>query len=125
MRGASQIIQKVLQPTNTPRGELDALTVESVLFHAFHACTGLWSDTSDEVLYEFDDSLWTKAEGYLGDSRASSEASIRFQGPVLGVPTSLLRLAIKLRQLYRSPLSLSVEETQQLRAEGQIGRAQV
>lgn len=118
MGAASQIIHKVLQPINAPRGESDALLVESVLFHAFHACAGLWSENEDEPQYEFDPSLWRKAESYLSDSGDSSEASLNPQAPVLGVPLSLLQLAMQLRQLYRSPLSLTSEDIQKLQAEG-------
>lgn len=108
---------EVLHPIDTPRRYLDTLIVESVLFHAFHACTGLWSDTDDELHYGFDHHLWRKAEMYLRDSSDHSEVLTSLEGPVLGVPASLLRLAIQLRQLYRSPLSFTVEEIQNLQTE--------
>lgn len=118
MGAATQIMLKVLQPMHAPRRYLDAVLVESVLFHSLHACTGLWSDTRNSLQYTFDYSLWKKAELYLSDSTGPSGTASRIQGPVLGVPTPLLRLAIQLRQLYRNPLSFSVEEIQVLHAEG-------
>lgn len=115
MGAAARIMLQVLQQSEAPRRYLDAVRVEAVLFHAFHTCTGLWSDTSEGPDYGFDASLWKKAETYLGED--SSELSLTSQGPVLGVPTSLLRLAIQLRQVYRSPLLFTLTELARLKEE--------
>lgn len=118
MGAASRILLEVLNPRDSPKRYLDDVLVESILFHSFHACTGLWSGPDAGLQYGFDAALWRKAESYLSDADDSSGNKLRSQGPVLGVPTSLLRLALQLRQLYRNPLAFSTKEIQNLRAEG-------
>jgi hypothetical protein len=81
----------------------DKLAVESVLYHIFHAATGLWSE-SKQPDYRFDINFWTRAEALLDRSTFFPWASRSLNSPVLGVPISLLRLAILLRQQCRKPV---------------------
>lgn len=79
----------------------DLLAVESVLYHIFHAATGLWSE-SEQPDYRFDINFWTRAEALLDRSTFFPWASRSLNSPVLGVPISLFRLAILLRQQCRT-----------------------
>ncbi|KAH7122081.1 hypothetical protein B0J13DRAFT_156198 [Dactylonectria estremocensis] len=82
----------------------DRLAVESVLYQIFLVSTGLWSD-SDGIDCDFDTEFWTRAEQLLDRSSFFPGQSMSFNSPVLGIPVSLFRLAISLRQQYRVPFT--------------------
>ncbi|RSL97982.1 hypothetical protein CEP52_010631 [Fusarium oligoseptatum] len=103
------------RPESMPR-LFDRLAIESVVYQTFLVTTGLWSDRS-ELSYDFNPDFWDGAEKLL-------ERSVLFPGnpralnsPVLGVPLSLFRLVLLLRQCYRVGFSLDLTTLQQLRNE--------
>ncbi|RSM08356.1 hypothetical protein CDV31_008168 [Fusarium ambrosium] len=103
------------RPESMPR-LFDRLAIESVVYQTFLVTTGLWSDRS-ELSYDFNPDFWDGAEKLL-------ERSVLFPGnpralnsPVLGVPLSLFRLVLLLRQCYRVGFSLDSTTLQQLRNE--------
>ncbi|KAH8811146.1 hypothetical protein F5884DRAFT_266658 [Xylogone sp. PMI_703] len=83
-----------------PTRPTDILVIESILYHMFHMTTGLWSDLS-EPDYVFDLDFWSRAEIRLGQSSSVPGSLMSYNSPVLGVPISLLRLTILLRQQCR------------------------
>ncbi|RMJ09413.1 hypothetical protein CDV36_010967 [Fusarium kuroshium] len=103
------------RPESMPR-LFDRLAIESVVYQTFLVTTGLWSDRS-ELSYDFNPDFWDGAEKLL-------ERSVLFPGnlralnsPVLGVPLSLFRLVLLLRQCYRVGFSLDSTTLEQLRKE--------
>jgi hypothetical protein len=75
----------------------DRLAVESVLYQIFLVTTGLWSE--DITLdYDFDTRFWVQAETLLDQSLMFPDGSKILNSPVLGVPVSLFRLALSLKQ---------------------------
>jgi hypothetical protein len=75
----------------------DRLAVESVLYQIFLITTGLWSEDIP-LDYDFDAQFWLKAERLLNQNVMFPDGSNSLNSPVLGVPVSLFRLAITLKQ---------------------------
>lgn len=96
------VTSRFLSPAGSIASLFDILAIESVLYHSFHATAGLWSDPG-QPSYRFDLGLWTDAERLLRQSDAFDRSSGGRRSPVLGVPVSLLRLALSLTVLWRSP----------------------
>lgn len=101
---ASHIVSSRFLRTSGDQPRLfNILATESVLYHIFHASAGLWSDT-EKSAYEFDLAFWERAEAVLPNSPLiRGTSTTNFGSPVLGVPTSLLRLILQLRLEFRNP----------------------
>lgn len=106
------------QPTHVdrPTKPIDTLVIESVLYHMFHMTTGLWSDLS-EPDYIFDLDFWCRAEIRLGQLSLVPGSLVSYNSPVLGVPISLLRLTILLRQQCRMFSIFDVTAIAKIKAE--------
>lgn len=103
------------RPTGIDR-LFDILAVESVLYHIFHVMTGLWSDLA-EPDYQFNIDFWTQAETILNRSTFFPRASRSLNSPVLGVPASLFRLALLLRQQCRKSFVIDTTELENMKNE--------
>ncbi|KAH7137733.1 hypothetical protein EDB81DRAFT_948910 [Dactylonectria macrodidyma] len=82
----------------------DRLAIESVLYQIFLVTTGLWSDSTgfyDDFYADF----WAQSERLLGQSTLFPTCSASLNSPVLGVPVSLFRVTLSLRQQCRSRVS--------------------
>lgn len=87
----------------------DMVAIESVLYQIFLVETDLWTNpTASDGGLEVD--FWLQAEKLLNHLTLSPDQSIALDSPVLGIPVSLFRLALALRQQYRSPSPLACEE---------------
>lgn len=78
----------------------DRLAVESVLYQIFLITTGLWSEDIP-LDYQFDLEFWLKAERLLNRSIIFPDGSNSLNSPVLGVPVSLYRLALSMKQQFQ------------------------
>ncbi|KIV98921.1 uncharacterized protein PV09_09363 [Verruconis gallopava] len=85
------------------RGTFDRLAVESVLYQIFLVTTSYWSKHSTLPRFDFDDMFWLDCENLLSRSTMFPGSSTSWNSPVLGVPISLFRLNIRLRQMYDHP----------------------
>ncbi|KAM0282488.1 hypothetical protein ACHAQH_003002 [Verticillium albo-atrum] len=94
----------------------DRLAVESVLYQLFLVTTGLWTQKA-EVDYDFDAEFWPRAEDLLDRSPIFPGQSMSLNSPVLGVPISLFRLSLMLRQQYGSGLPPDSEMLRRIRSE--------
>jgi len=94
----------------------DRLAVESVLYQIFLVTTGLWTQPPGED-YDFDAEFWHRAEGLLDRSTFFPGRSTSFNSPVLGVPVSLFRLALTLRQQYRTGFAPDMDALRHIRDE--------
>lgn len=94
----------------------DRLAVESVLYQIFLVTTGLWSDQIP-LDYDFDARFWLQAEKLLDQSKLFPGRSNSLNSPVLGVPVTLFRLALSLKQRYQSPFRQDQATLDQLRSE--------
>ncbi|KAI8664911.1 Zn(2)-C6 fungal-type domain-containing protein [Fusarium sp. Ph1] len=103
------------RPDSTPR-LFDRLAIESVVYQTFLVSTGLWSDSS-ELSYDFNPDFWDGAEKLLERSTLFPGSQRALNSPVLGVPASLFRLVMLLRQCYRVGFSLGPTTLEQLRNE--------
>ncbi|KAK0385525.1 hypothetical protein NLU13_6705 [Sarocladium strictum] len=81
----------------------DKIAVESVLYQIFLVTTGLWSEPAG-VMYAFDATFWDQADAVLRKSAFFPGLPRSLDSPVLGVPTSLFRLALELRQQFGTGL---------------------
>lgn len=102
------------QPISTGR-LFDKLAIESVMYHIFLLTTGLWSDSTDQDYY-FDNDFWAGAEELLNQSTIPG-TSRSFNSPVIGVPVSLFRLGILLRQQFWDCPFIHQTNMNQLRSE--------
>ena len=107
---------RILHPAESTKRLFNIVSTESVLYHTFHASVGFWTDSSDAD-YSFDPDFWKRAESYLSGPDAFLGATDSFASPVLGVPPSLLRLALKLGKLYKNALNISSIDMQKLQEE--------
>lgn len=94
----------------------DRLAVESVLYQIFLVTTGLWSDATG-LDYDFDLGFWIQAEKLLDQSQFFPGRSTSLNSPVLGVPVSLFRLAVSLRQQYQHLLPRDPVVFEEIRVE--------
>lgn len=78
----------------------DRLAVESVLYQIFSVSTGLWFE-DPPLVYQFDPQFWLRAEQLLDQSVLLPDGSNSLNSPVLGVPVSLYRLTLFLKQQFR------------------------
>lgn len=92
---------RLLSRDRTIEHLFDRLAVESVLYQMFLVTTGLWSRPPEEGSH-FDAEFWLRAEELLDRSTIFPGRSTSFNSPVLGVPVSLFRLSLTLRQQYRA-----------------------
>ncbi|KAL7905149.1 hypothetical protein GGI35DRAFT_472011 [Trichoderma velutinum] len=118
LEAASTIVESRILRSGRANRSFDILATECVLYHMFHASAGLWSDTR-EPSYHFDHLFWKRAENYLMTSAVYAETSNSLKSPVLGIPLSLLRLALQLCQLYRGHVQLDVADLQEIMSEVQ------
>ncbi|KAJ3533901.1 hypothetical protein NM208_g7776 [Fusarium decemcellulare] len=102
----------------------DRLAIESVMYQMFGMMTGLWSD-STQADYKFDLSFWEGAEKLLGRSTLLPGASRGFDSPVLGIPVSLFRTVLSLRQYFRSGGSPDPQNLSRVQADVSAWEAQV
>lgn len=117
LNAATNIITlRLLDSPTGIKGLFDILAVESVLYHIFHVMTGLWSDLT-EPDYHFDINFWTRAETLLNRSTFFPRASRSLNSPVLGVPVSLYRLALLLRQHCRNSFLLDTTDLEIMQKE--------
>ncbi|KAF2260878.1 hypothetical protein CC78DRAFT_522587 [Lojkania enalia] len=98
------------------RRPFDRLAVESVLYQIFLVSTGLWSEDIP-LDYEFDSQFWLQAEKLLDHSSLFPGRSRAINSPVLGVPVSLFRLALLLKQQYHNLTGPDREISGQLKNE--------
>lgn len=96
----------------------DRLAVESVLYQIFLVSTGLWTQRPGAD-YQFDAVFWHQAERLLGRSEFFPGSPTSLNSPVLGLPVSLFRLAIILRQQYGSGSAPDADVLRQIRDEVQ------
>ncbi len=94
----------------------DRLAVESVLYQIFLVTMGTWSDPY-ELDYNFDPTFWQQAENLLSQSKLFPGPSIVTNSPVLGVPLALFKLALSIKQLWRSPFRQDEEVLDGLKVE--------
>ena len=106
---------KPLIPTgvDTP---IDMLIMESVLYHAFHVATGLWSDIVGSD-YTFNIDFWVRAESRLYQTAVNPRSPSSYNSPVLGVPVALLRTTLLLRQKFRRFSTFDVVDTENMGGE--------
>ncbi|KAK0392856.1 hypothetical protein NLU13_2350 [Sarocladium strictum] len=76
----------------------DRLSVECALHQAFLVSMAVWTDTKKQSL---DMKFWHFTEGLLDQSNIYLHKPEGFRTPVVGIPASLLRVAMILRQQYR------------------------
>ncbi|KAH6983706.1 fungal-specific transcription factor domain-containing protein, partial [Ilyonectria destructans] len=94
----------------------DRLAVESVLYQIFLVTTGLWSDSTG-FYADFYADFWTQAERLLDRSLLFPTCSTSLNSPVLGVPVSLFRVTLSLRQQCRSRVSCDQAILDQIQSE--------
>lgn len=80
----------------------DRLGVECALHQSFLVSQGLWSEM-EENPRDLDLQFWNVTEGLLDQSNLYLHRPEGFRTPVVGIPASLLRTAMILRQQYRRP----------------------
>lgn len=100
----------------------DRLAVESVLYQIFLVTTGLWSDSAG-LGYDFDIDFWNRAEKLLNRSMFFPGRSTSLNSPVLGIPASLFRLTLSLRQLCRKRSQQDQATLDQIRSEVEVWEA--
>jgi hypothetical protein len=87
----------------------DRLAVESVLFQIFLVATGLWSE---DIPFDSESAqFWLKAETLLDQGMMFPGKSNSLNSPVLGVPVSLFRLALKLKQRFQGARGSGLDVT--------------
>ncbi|CAG9975556.1 unnamed protein product [Clonostachys byssicola] len=105
-----------LHVLNKPMGVsrlFDRSSLESVMYAVFIHTAGLWSDsTSSEFI--FDNVFWCRAEQVLGQTSFFPEKSGSSDSPVLGVPVSLFRIALSLRDVFRTGILPEISELEGL-----------
>lgn len=94
----------------------DRLAVESVLYQIFLVTTGSWSEPI-ELDDQFDSEFWLQAEMLLDRSTLFPNRSMSFNSPVLGIPFTLFKLALAIKQLYQHPSGLDPHVLEQYRTE--------
>ncbi|KAL7911444.1 hypothetical protein GGI35DRAFT_442807 [Trichoderma velutinum] len=96
---------------------LDRLAIESILYQVFLTTMGLWSDFALHD-FNFDSDVWAQGESLLNRWRPLFPGSpTSFNSPVLGIPVSLFRTIILLRQQWQTPLSLNPDILKQIQIE--------
>ncbi|KAF1968917.1 hypothetical protein BU23DRAFT_255576 [Bimuria novae-zelandiae CBS 107.79] len=118
---------RLFRQTPTISTPFDRLAVESVFYQIFLASTGLWSDeeTNHRLDYNFDLDFWLRAERLLDQSRVFPGQSNAMNSPVLGVPVSLFRLALTLKQMYQGVVSYDQRTLAELKNEIEVWEALV
>lgn len=111
------LTMRLLRNGGTIRHPFDRTAVESVLYQIFLVSTGLWSEPAGTV-YAFNTDFWSQADDLLERSTFFPGKSVSFNSPVLGVPTSLFRLALTLRQQFGS--GAPVDEDVMREAKGEV-----
>lgn len=101
----------------------DRLAVESVLYQVFLGCTALWSD--EAAYHSFDPQFWHQTESLLENSILFPGFSNILNSPVLGVPVSLFRLAIQVKNMYQNPKAYNFRALNDLRSEVEVWEATV
>lgn len=99
----------------------DRVAVESVLYHVFIMTTGMWHEGRTD--YTFDREFWALSEALLGRSTFFPGRAM-LNSPVLGIPVSLLRMSMSLRELFdsREPPDAEVLESYRDEVETWEGR---
>ena len=80
----------------------DFLAVESVLYQIFLAATGSWVKTTS-FQFSFDATFWSQAEKFLVQYALCFSRSISYSSPILGIPPTLFRLFVSIKQIYQDP----------------------
>ncbi|KAH8180153.1 fungal specific transcription factor domain-containing protein [Sarocladium implicatum] len=80
----------------------DRLGVECTLHQVFLVGTGLWSDVERSSPSGFLD-FWVFTEALLDQSNLYVHKPEGFRTPVVGIPASLLRMSLALREQFRRP----------------------
>lgn len=97
----------------------DILVIESILYHIFHVSTGLWSDTRGPD-FDFDLDFWIRAESRLDQESLVPGEARSCNSPVLGVPVSLMRLALLLRQQCQQSFVVDLDHIQSMENEAAV-----
>ena len=100
----------------------DRLAIESLLYQIFLATTGLWLDPVG-LDYEFNAEFWFRAEDLLERSTFFPDQPRSVNSPVLGVPVSLFRLTLSLKQQLQCPFRRDQDTIDQLRGEVEMWEA--
>jgi hypothetical protein len=110
------VISRILNATASGAlSSFDHMTLESVLYQVFLLNTGLWSSAmSYEPLRPLNSEFWDRSEELLDHPANLSFALLSLNSPVLGVPVSLMRLAMFLGQLCLGRQSGTMEDLKKL-----------
>ncbi|CAI4215975.1 unnamed protein product [Parascedosporium putredinis] len=100
----------------------DRLAIESLLYQIFLTTTGLWLDPIG-LDYEFNAEFWYRAEDLLERSNFFPDQPRSVNSPVLGVPVSLFRLTLSLKQQLQNPFQRDQDTIDQLRGEVEMWEA--
>lgn len=109
VNAATRII--VLRLFNRPTGIqrlFDKVALESVIYQQFLLTTGLWSETTP-YRHRFDPEFWNSVEELVDRSTLLPGASRNLESPILGVPLSLFRIIVILRECYRPGININPE----------------
>lgn len=109
VNAATRII--ALRLFNRPTGIqrlFDKVALESVIYQQFLLTTGLWSETNP-YRHRFDPEFWNSVEELVDRSILLPGASRNLESPILGVPLSLFRNTVILRECYRPGININPE----------------
>ncbi|KAH7263795.1 hypothetical protein BKA59DRAFT_466716 [Fusarium tricinctum] len=109
VNAATHII--ALRLFNRPTGIqrlFDKVALESVIYQQFLLTTGLWSETTQDR-HRFNPDFWNRVEKLVDRSALLPGASRNLESPVLGVPLSLFRITVILRECYRPGININPE----------------
>lgn len=100
-------IAKIIRP-------FERIAVESVLYQVFIVEAGTWN--RDPSNFSFDVNFWLEAECLLSRSVLFPDRANSFNSPILGIPLSLLRVVLTVKDMLLTP-SLKDEENSRLLSE--------
>lgn len=109
VNAATRII--TLRLLNRPTGIqrlFDKVALESVIYQQFLLTTGLWSETT-RPKHRFNPEFWNSVEKLVDRSTLLPGASRNLESPILGVPLSLFRITVFLRECYRPGININPE----------------
>lgn len=92
----------------------ERIAVESVLYQIFIAEAGTWYHCPSN--YSFDVNFWLQAERLLSRSVLFPDKPTSINSPIIGIPLSILRIVLMVKDLFLTP-SLKDEQTFQLLGE--------
>ncbi|ETN43748.1 uncharacterized protein HMPREF1541_02907 [Cyphellophora europaea CBS 101466] len=98
------------------RRPFDRIAIESVLYQVFLTAMGSWCQRIEQD-FHFDAEFWLQAEKLLAQSTLFPSEPATVNSPVLGVPMSLFRLVLSIKQIYQGPNRQDQETINHLRDE--------